>query len=273
MTVSTRCSAALTEAGQKVSPLLLHVCLTHVSSSADPLPGVPRLCCNSPPRQQALLDPAPQVKLLQLRDQPPPASRPCQSQMFPRFAQASAPELPAPSPRSAPAASPPLAGAGAAREEEPPPPRFLRPSPPGGSGAWHRLRQLRSFLEPPSAGSLRSGARVRPAGSGPGRYRLPDRDPGREVASMVPPAVLLPWVVLALLGAECGGASEQEGKGGCLLRGRGWGLAARGAGGPADGRARPRSGPPLSLAPRSSSEALPDPRVVPAAEPEPLGGI
>lgn len=37
---------------------------------------------------------------------------------------------------------------------------------------------------------------------------------------MVPPAVLLPWVVLALLGVEGGSASKQEGKGGGPAPGR-----------------------------------------------------
>lgn len=89
---------------------------------------------------------------------------------------------------------------------------------------------------------------------------------------MVPPAVLLPWAVLALLGAEGGCASQQEGKGG-LLRGSGWGPSARGAGGQADGRTHRQLVPPLSLVPRSNSEAFPELRAVPAAEPEPQGGI
>lgn len=146
MTMSARCSPALTEAGQKASPLLPQVCLMPVSSSAALFP-VSHGCGCDPRLWLRLAGPRIPGNVAAAPGLNPTSFASLQK------AEPPAPGLPAPSPRSAPAVSPPLAGAGAAREEEPPPPRFLRPSPPGGSGAWHRLRQLRRFLEPPSAGS------------------------------------------------------------------------------------------------------------------------
>lgn len=88
---------------------------------------------------------------------------------------------------------------------------------------------------------------------------------------MVPPAVLLPWVVLALLGVEGGSASKQEGKdcSGTLGRGQ----ISRGAGGRANGGAPLQLVLLLLLVLQSSSEALPDLGPVPTAESELLVGI
>lgn len=69
---------------------------------------------------------------------------------------------------------------------------------------------------------------------------------------MVPPAVLLPWVVLPLLGVQGGGGSKQEGKGG-----RGSERTARGAGGQAGGGAALLVVPVPPGASTGSSEALP----------------
>lgn len=116
-----------------------------VFSSAKPLSSAP---------QQGSLDSAPQIKLLQLRDQTLPALRSCNRQRRscalhkpqPHNFSLSLPRRPQLPPRL-------LRGPGQAREEEPSPPRFFCPSPPGGSGAWHKLQQSRSFLELPSAGA------------------------------------------------------------------------------------------------------------------------
>lgn len=87
---------------------------------------------------------------------------------------------------------------------------------------------------------------------------------------MVPPAVLLPWVVLPLLGVQGGSGSKQEGKG--VGGACGSERVARGAGGRVGGGAALLVVLLPPIASQGNSEALPDPGPMRTALSELLSG-